>query len=156
MAKRKPFFSRDQGDLFGALAQPSIIGRRNAPDLDVGPELLGALHQALREAREDGLSRDRVVDRMNTALPELNRPITKRQLDCWMADSKEHHEFPLRYLAAFCWATNTESPLRALAAALGFELVDARERAVKRIGEIHIEIAQRRRELGPLTKTLGA
>ena len=158
MTKPKPKFASEppQGELFSRLAAPGVLGRPNAPDLDIGPELLGAIHQALRDARELGVSRDRVIDRMNTALPELRKPITKRQLDCWTAESKEHHEFPLRWLGAFCWATGSDAPLRALASALGFDLVDARESAAKRLGETHIEIARLRREQGALAKTLGA
>lgn len=148
-------FASDQGELFARLAEPGVIGRDNAPDLDIELELRGAINKALREARDRCLGRERVVDRMNLCLPHEARPITKRQLDSWTAQSKEHHPFPLRYLAAFCWAVGSEEPLRVLARALGFDLVDARESAAKRLGEATVEIAALKREVAALTRRLG-
>lgn len=155
--KRRQVFSTNQSDLFSALAEPSVIGRPNAPDLNIGPELLGAINSALREAKgRDNFSRDRIADRMNLALPEADKAVTKRQVDSWMAVSKEFHELPARYLPALCWALETDEPLRVLARALGYDLVDARESAAKRLGEAHVEIAALRREVGALTKRLGS
>lgn len=148
-------FSTIQGDLFGRLAEPSRLHADNGGDLDIGAELMGAVHRALRESRDHGLSRERIADRMNLALPHLKRPISKRQLDAWTAASKEHHELPSRYIAAFCWATGSEEPLRVTARALGFDLVDAREAAALELGEAQVQIARLRRKSGALTKTLG-
>jgi hypothetical protein len=129
----------------------------NVGDMDIGPELRGAMHAALRQARDsNGWTRDRVVDRMNLALPELQKAITKRQLDSWMAESKEFHEFPLRYAAAFCWATGSAEPARVLIKTLGFDLVDARDVAALELGEAQVGIARLRRKAAVLTKTLGA
>lgn len=147
--KAKPKFSTVQPDLFQRLETPVLEDREDV-DLDLGPELLGALNQALREAKRQGISRERLVDRMNTLMPDLERPITKRQLDSWMARSKEHHEFPMRYIAAFCVATKSELPLRVIANALGFDLVDSRERMTLELGEIMVRkgrISQQERAL---------
>jgi hypothetical protein len=152
--KGQDFSAGEQGELFERLAGPAVIGRSNAPCLDVWPELLGAIHHALREARENGITRERVVDRMNLAL-RCQPPITKRQLDCWTANSRKDRHFPLEYLPAFCWAVSSDLPLRILASTLGFDLIDAREVAVKRLGDTHIQMARLRREQGVLTKTLG-
>lgn len=153
----RKFSSDQQPDLFAGLAEPAVIGRANAPDLDIGPELIGAIHEAQRQAREQlRAGRERIAERMTLALPELGREITKRQLDAWMADSKEFHELPARYLPALCWALGSEEPLRVIARALGYELVDARESALKELGESQIGIARLRRKVGALTKRLGA
>ena len=149
-------FSTVQGDFFQQLESLAVLTRKNAPPLDIGPELLGAINTALREARARGLSRDRIVDRMNACLPERERPVTKRQLDSWTAVCKEFHPFPVDCLAAFCWATGSDEPLRVLARALGFDLVDAREQAAKELGEAQVAIARLRRKSGELTKRLGA
>lgn len=154
--KSRRAFASEQADLFPGLAEQPVIGRANAPDLDVGPELLGAVHAAMRAAKANGISRERIADRMNTALPDLDRPITKRQVDAWMAASKEFHDIPARYLAALCWALDSEAPARVIVEALGFGLVDAREAAAKELGETQIQIARLRRKSGVLTKTLGA
>lgn len=149
-------FSTIQGELFAALAAPAVMGSSNAPDLDIGPELMGAVNTALREARASNFSRERVTDRLNLALASGDKAISKRQLDAWTAQSKEFHELPARYLPALCWATGSDAPLRVLAQSLGFELVDAREQAAKRLGEVQLEIARLKREGGAITKTLGA
>lgn len=148
-----------QGELFGKLSETPVLYRSNAPCLDVWPELLGAIKKVLREAMDRGLSRDRVVDRMNLCLPELvasGKKITKRQLDCWTANSKQEHKFPLEYLSAFCWAVESDLPMRILVNTLGFELVDAHEVALKRLGETYVEKALIHREQGALLRTLGS
>lgn len=145
-------FSSDQADLFQQLAEPATP---TAPaDLDLGPELLGAIHTALRLARGKGISRERVVDAMNRLLPELDRKITLRQLNAWTATSKEFHEFPARYLPAFCVATDCDLPQRVLAQAVGLDLVDARESAAKALGETQIQIGRLRRQAAALTRSL--
>lgn len=146
---RRADFTGIQPDLFQQV-------QAEAPqpvDLDVNLELLGAISHALREAKQRGLSRERVVDRMNEMLPE--RGITKRQLDAWTAFSQEHKEFPARYLPAFCFATGCDLPLRVLAQPIGRDLVDARELAAKRLGENLIETARLARERGALKTALG-
>ena len=153
-AKARRDFSTVQGDFFQHLDEPSVLTRPNAPALDIGPELLGAINTALREARAQGYGRERVVDRMNSCLVDHDRKLTLRQLNSWTANSKEHHPFPLDCLAAFSWATGSDEPLRVLARALGFDLVDAREQAAKQLGEMQVELARLRRKSGALTKQL--
>ncbi|MCK5772034.1 hypothetical protein [Algiphilus sp.] len=142
----------DQPDLFQQLEEPTPPPHL---DLDIGPELLGALHTALRQARTRGLSRERVVDAMNRYLPDLARPITLRQLNAWTAASKEFSEFPARYVAAFCVATECDLPMRVLASAIGADLYDAREADARRLGESLIEAARLRREQSDIRRRLG-
>lgn len=124
-------------------------------DLDIHFQLLGAIKTAIADARGRGLSRERIVDRMNLLLPELDKPITLRQLNSWTAASKEYSEFPARYLGAFCAATGCDLPARVIAQAIGKDLVDARELAAKRLGENMIETARLARERGQLKSALG-
>jgi len=99
MSRVKPsqFFTPNQGEFFPGLAQPWDAG--NAPALDLGTELLGALCAALREARDRGLSRERIVGRINLCLAPDQR-ITLRQLNTWTAPSAEGKRFPAEYLPA--------------------------------------------------------
>lgn len=150
-ANRRGNFSSDQGDLFRQLETEPVTGE----DLDIHFELLGAITACLREARGRGLSRERIVDRMNELLPEAGRPITKRQLDKWTANSVEFSEFPARYLPAFCAAVESPLPILVLARALGRELVDAREAKAMRLGEAQVEVGRLRREAQRLVKELG-
>ena len=102
MANGRKNFSSIQGDLFQQLAEQSALEAQQAQDLDINLELMGAINQAIREGKQRGLSRERIVERMNFCLPDLERSITLRQLNAWTAQSKEYHEFPARYLPAFC------------------------------------------------------
>lgn len=125
-------------------------------DLDIGAELLGAVSTALRLARVDGMSRERVVDAMNALLPEQDTQITLRQLNCWTARSKEFHEFPARWLPAFCAATGCDLPLRVLAQAIQRDLLDARGLAAAQLGETRIQSARLRRQAQALEKQLSS
>jgi len=154
-ANGRDSISTDQPDLFRQLERPTLSSAP-ALDLDIHYELLGALNTAIRQARTAGLSRERIVDAMNRLLPELDKPVTLRQINAWTAASKvEEHTFPLRYLAAFCSATNSEEPLRVVAAALGFGLVDAREMEAQHLGENLIQSARLRRVIREQQTRLG-
>ncbi len=150
MARRKAKTTSDQLDLFQQLAEPPEA----APDLDIHFELLGALNHAIREGKRRGLSRERVVERMNLALPELEKPITLRQLNAWTAASKEYHEFPMRYLPAFCQALESHLPLLALVQALGFELVDARDGVALELGQKLVAQGRLGRDINALRRKL--
>ncbi|MBL1321527.1 MAG: hypothetical protein COA63_010780 [Methylophaga sp.] len=136
MEKDEQSFTSVQPDLFQQLAdhEPEYLAA-NAPDLDIEQEFMGAIKYALRTAKKRGLSRERIVDRMNLCLPE-ELYITKRQLDAWCAESKEYHHFPAIYLSAFIWATGgIISPLEILSRALGLHLLDEHEQLAAQLGQ---------------------
>jgi len=110
--------------------------RANPPDLDIFNELQGAIALALKKATRRGLSREHIVERMNLCLPDLDKPITLRQLNAWTARSKEYSEFPYRYLPAFCWATDCYVPLNVGPSELGFELIDSDDAKALELGRI--------------------
>lgn len=140
--------------MFPGLNQPPVVQRPNAPDLTVAALFRGKVDAAMRQAASRQISRDRIADRMNLALPGLKKPITRRLVDSWMADSKEFHRVPAEYLPALCWALEDESPVEVIVRALGNEMVDAREVAAKQLGEAHVEIATLRRKVAALTRRL--
>jgi hypothetical protein len=142
-------FTGETPDLFQHLAQAP------APDLDldINLELLGALNTALRQARQRGQGRERIVDRMNAHLPH-SKGVTLRQLNSWTAVSQEYKEFPARYLPAFCAATECDLPLRVLAQPIGQDLIDAREADTLRLGHLRLESARLAREQHALTRQL--
>lgn len=144
--KDRDSFAGNQGDLFQQLEQP----QPEPGDLDIHFELLGALTYAIRQCRARGISRERIVDRMNQLMPELDKPITLRQLNAWTAASKEYSEFPARFLAAFCAATECDLPARRIVQPIGRDLVDHRGLVAKELVEAEIEAArlkQRARDL---------
>lgn len=153
MSRVKPsrFLTPDQGDFFPGLASPWDAG--NAPALDLGVELMGALCAALREARGRGLSRERVVERMNLCLAPV--AITLRQLNTWTAPSADGKRLPAEFLPAFCWAVGSVEPLRVLAAPISHDLVDRRDQLAVELGRAEVEAARLRRQAGELKRQLG-
>lgn len=141
MDKTKKRITTKQLDIFQQL-ETDPIESVNADDLDIHYELLGAIKAAIKEARRQGLSRDHIVERMNNSLPELDKPITLRQLNAWTAKSKEHSEFPACYIPAFCWATHCDMPLRVLANALLLDLADQRLQLATKLGENLLQQAE--------------
>lgn len=149
-------FSGDQSDLFGALETPTLQAARTV-DLDIHYELLGAVNKAIRHARAElEMSREDIVETMNRLLPELDKPITLRQLNSWTAASKvEQHPFPLRFISAFCKATDCVEPLRIVVSVIGFALVDARDLEAKQLGEELIQVARLKRTIRQRQTRLG-
>lgn len=155
MAQRQSDFTSDQPDLFQHLETPALAGPNNAPPLDLERELIGAMCAAMREARRlHGWGRDQIVDRMNLCLDGASR-VTRRQLDAWMAASKEYHRAPAAWLPAFCWATQCLAPLHVLLHPLGLEAADARDQHALRLGQINLTRAQLAREERALRAKLG-
>lgn len=153
--KSQQSFSTNQGFLFPEVEPVPVIQRPNAPDLTIAANLRGRIDAAMRRAKGRGISRDRIADRMNLALPGLDRPITKRVVDSWMADSKEFHRLPAEFVPAFCWAVEDDGAAEVIVQAIGMEMIDAHQAAAKALGEAHAQIAQLRRQIGALTRRLG-
>jgi len=133
-----------QPDLFQQLSdhEPEYLSG-NAPDLDIEYEFMGAVKYALREAKKVGLSRERIVERMNLCFADEVFHISKRQLDAWCANSKEYHHFPAIYLDAFIWATGgIVSPMKVLVGALGMHLIDKNELLAAELGKTAIKRAE--------------
>jgi len=153
VAKTQKCFTPNQGDFFQQLDSSPFFD--NAHDLDIGPELSGALNTAIRQARKMGRGRDHIVERMNQCLPDNDKPITLRQLNAWTAKSKEYHEIPARYIPAFCWSTESVLPLLALCHAMGLDTVDQRDQMVMQLGRNIIETAQLTRQNKLIRNRLG-
>ncbi|HEC12304.1 MAG TPA: hypothetical protein ENI80_03500 [Acidiferrobacteraceae bacterium] len=136
MEKEDKKFSGNQPDLFQQLeGRQAALYDDNAPDLDIEFEFIGAVKYAIREAKKHGVSRDRIVDRMNQCLP-TDKHITKRQLDSWTANSKEYHKFPAEYLPAFVWAVRgVISAIEVLTRALGLHVIDETEYLATELGK---------------------
>lgn len=154
MAKTDKKFTGNQVDIFQQLAEQTALEAATAVDLDIGPELQGAINFGIREAKKRGLSRERIVERMNLCLPDLDKPITLRQLNAWTAQSKEFSEFPARYLPAFSWACGCTVSIQVLAQAVNHDLVDRREKIALELGQTLVESAQLTRKAKSLKQQL--
>ncbi len=154
MAKTDKSFTSKQVDIFQQLAQETALEAATAIDLDIGPELQGAINFGIRESKKHGLSRERIVERMNLCLPDLEKPITLRQLNAWTAQSKEFSEFPARFLPAFSWACGCTLAIQVLAQAVNHDLVDRREKMALELGQTLVENANLTRKANALKKQL--
>lgn len=157
MVKDEKIFTGIQGNIFSELEnRPEDAEYDDSHDLDLQAELRAACAHALKLARRQGITRERVVDEMNRLMPELDKgkQITLRKLNAWMATSKEDSEFPARFLPAFCAATRCYQPLQEMAKALGMDLADQRELIAKQYGELEIEKARIAREVKTLKAKL--
>jgi hypothetical protein len=155
VAKTRKSFTPIQPDLFQQLAEKTALEALTAQDLDIELELMGAVTHAIREAKKTGHSRERIVERMNLCLPDADERITLRQLNAWTAASKEHHQFPARYIPAFCWATQCLQPLLILAQCIGYDLVDHRDQIAAELGNKQVVVARTQREIRQLRGMLG-
>ena len=156
MENNDPKFTSIQPDLFQRLDQrePEYLSA-NAPDLYIEPEFMGAVAYALREAKKHGLSRERIVERMNLCLPE-EQHITKRQLDAWCAQSKEHNPFPAKYLPAFIWAVRgIVSPIEVITRALGLVVLDEQEQLAAELGRAAMAKAEAAKRERTIKQKLG-
>lgn len=104
--------------------------------LAMGEEVRGLLVDAIRDARDKGLSRERIADGMTRVIGE---PVTVDQLNTWTATSKRGWRFPLEYLAAFAAVTGDTSLLGRVCERLGGMYLPAREAIVAKIGMAEME-----------------
>lgn len=155
MARNQKSITSNQHDLFHQLAETTALEAKEAPFLDINLEFMGAVNYAIREARVMGSSREHIVDRMNLCLGDTDK-ITLRQLNAWTAASKEQHNFPVRYLPAFCWATRCIQPLTMLVKCLGYDLVDGRDQLAAELGNKLLDDARTKREIKQLQTLLGS
>lgn len=156
MEKNNQKFSGIQADIFQQLEKPSEAAEYSDDfDLDIQAELRGSLATACKIAKRSGLTRERIVDEMNRLMPDLDKKITKRKLDAWLATSKEDHEFPARFIPAFCAATRCHLPLQTLANTINLELADQRELLAQQYGELEIQRAKLARQSLKLKQQIG-
>jgi len=140
VVKRAQKITTNQLDLYQQ-ADDDEFAPENAPDLDINQQMLGAYDTAIKLAKRLGLSRARIVERINLCLPELERPLTLRQLNSWTAASQEYKEMPARYLPAFCWATTCDMPLHVMANSMALTCANADDQAALELGRLELSAA---------------
>jgi hypothetical protein len=150
VVKRAKDLTSEQDDMFQRLEGSTLLHSENAPDLDIELELMAAIKYAMRQAKQHGIGRERIVDRMNQCLPK-EQHITLRQLNAWCAESKEFSNFPAKYLPAFVWAcSGIVAPLDVITSSIGLGLVDEEDQIAAELGntlKMESELRQRKRLL---------
>lgn len=125
----------NQPDLFDLVTGEPEYLSANAPDLDLEDEFRAALKFCERQAKKHGLSRERILERINMCFPERDN-FTLRQLNGWMATSAEDRPFPAWILPAYIWAVRgIVVPMEILSNAIGLRLLDENEALAAELGE---------------------
>jgi len=118
------------------------------PSLNPVPRVKEAMRQALKAC---ALSREQVVDRMNglaraegLSTNGRAKKASNDMLDKWVAESGEHL-IPWKLLPIFCHVVGDLSPLKALAAPLGADVITIDEKKLLKLARAEREIKQLRR-----------
>lgn len=118
--------------------------------VDLEPLIKAAMHQS---AKDSGLSREQLCDRMNTIahlsglkLNKNARKLSCEMLDKWLNRAERDHFPSLNALQVFMLATGDHTPLQALARALGADCVSPEERNLLKSALIDREIERLRKE----------
>lgn len=82
-------------------------------------------------------SREQIAEEMSYLIGAVK--ITTAMLNCYTAESKEKHRFPLAFLPAFCQVTGDRRALECVAVRLGLSVMDAGERRLAELGARVIE-----------------
>lgn len=88
--------------------QPPLFPESYPGALDIDSAVRGIVTDAIRKSRK---SREQIAEEMSYL---VSRSVTKTMLDCYTSETKEH-QFPVRFLPAFCQATADYRALRLLA-----------------------------------------
>lgn len=122
------------------------------PSLNVTPRIKAAMRESIRAC---GQSREEIVDRMK-ALAKADglgggrgSIISLPNLDAWCSETKSNL-IPLQLLPIFCFAVSDMSPLRAMAAPLGADIIDSKEAQLLKWAQIEVQsraLAKKRKRI---------
>lgn len=102
--------------------------------------------QALRDARDDGLTRAKVASRMTEF---LRRPISEAMLNKWSSEASEDHRIPLDAFVALIHATGALDLLGFLPGEFGLTVIETEyaELIEDRLIDDHIAEMQARKQV---------
>ena len=120
---------------------PEVMGR--------GPldnRIARIIGQALRDARDSGLTRAEVAKQMATY---LQRPISEAMLNKWSSEGSEDHRIPLDAFVALVHATGARDLLGFVPGEFGLSVIENEyaELIEARLLDDHIEEMQARRQM---------
>lgn len=101
---------------------------------------------ALRDAREDGLSRAEVARRMSAF---LGRPVSEAMLNKWSSEGSEDHRIPLEAFIGLVHATGATALLGFAPGEFGLTVIETEyaDLIEERLLDDHIEELQARRQV---------
>ncbi len=104
--------------------------------MDISLLLKDSLSRAMRNT---DLSRWQIAARISEL---VGRTLSKEMLDAYVAESKEGHNFPAKYLPGFCIVCDTLEPLAVLAGAVGGSVLGPKDAEFVEIARMEREKAE--------------
>ncbi|MET1254201.1 hypothetical protein [Aliikangiella maris] len=114
----------------------SLLESETPPNCEVNAIFLNAINHAITEA---GLTRKRVVSRMNKSLGGKSN-ITESKLNKWLAPGSDR-DFPMTYLPALCWALKSTEFVNALLKPIQFRATDPKGQNLQLAAQ-HLKLAK--------------
>jgi len=135
-------------DLF-AWEPPKVAVGYSAEVTGRGPldnRIARLIGQALRDARDDGLTRAEVAKRMTAY---LGRPISEAMVNKWSSEGSEEHRIPLDAFIGLVHATGAQALLGFVPGEFGLSVIENEyaELIEERLLDDHIEEMQARRQM---------
>lgn len=129
------------------------------PSLNVTREVKEAMNRA---AKESGLSRDQIVDRMvalggdyGINLASGNAAsLTVAVLDKWLNPAETERMIPLKGLPVFCQVVKSMEPIAAMAAPLGGKVIGPEDVRLLEWAKLSREVQTKRKRLQKLEQEL--
>lgn len=130
-------------DVFTIDTPSGLVAAAGETELDAG--IRQAVNSLLERCISNGLSRERVADRLTE---HLARPVTKSQLDQWAAPSQVDRRIPVDVWIALMIVTEDVAPLEWMAMQFGRKVLTADEAMCAEFGAMavldrHIRAKQR-------------
>lgn len=133
-------------DLF-SWEPPKVAVGYSADVMGRGPldnRIARLISQALRDARDDGLSRGKIAGRMTEF---LKRPISEAMLNKWSSEGSDQHRIPLDAFIALVQATGVKALLGFVPGEFGMTVIEDEyaELIEAQLIDEHLEELQARR-----------
>lgn len=138
-----------QSDFFESL-QHDPLEAENAPHLDLSLDVIQIINQCIRN---NALSRDQIIDRMNLCLRDSDKTVTKIAFNKWLSPSQAN-AIPFWVVSAFCWAAQTDAPYRAALQPIGRKVIDMRGDALREMTEARLRTAEQAKQNRALEKQM--
>lgn len=145
MARRRDPLTKDlfswEPPQIGVGYSDDVIGRGALDN-----KIARMISHALRDAREDGLTRAEVARRMSDY---LGRPVSEAMLNKWSSEGSEDHRIPLEAFIGLVHATGIKRLLGFAPGEFGLTVIEAEyaELIEERLLDDHIEEMQARRQV---------
>ncbi|MBL4832626.1 MAG: hypothetical protein JKY26_01520 [Pseudomonas sp.] len=140
-----------QQDFFESLMHDPLEAE-NAPHLDLSLDVIQIINQCIRN---NALSRDQIIDRMNLCLRDSDKAVTKIAFNKWLSPSQAN-AIPFWVVSAFCWAAQTDAPYKVALQPIGRKVIDIRGDTMRELTEKRLQATEQMKQAKALEKQMQA